>query len=282
MHAACVKVLVMAVALFFVPACYDSGNGSGEDAGDDACAEGLTPCGSLCVDLMTDRNHCGACGQPCRRGEICVDGTCGPGCVDECASFNATRCALYPPNHVETCSDSDGDGCFEWGDLSPCPAGAVCEDGACSDDCPVICDEPGERRCTTDRTGYETCGDYDGDGCLEWGYPVACAEGEECISGECEPSAAHCGDGECGPGESCDNCPADCGDCSVVCGEFNWEWSLAPDFSSIENPAGAWRQSTRCAIVRTGRRSTSLSPDHPLYAMANWSERWQRIPILQG
>jgi hypothetical protein len=239
MDAAYVKALLMAVALFFIPACYDQGSGSQDAGDDDACAEGQTLCGSLCVDLSTDRNHCGGCGQPCRRGEVCVAGACRPGCVDECAPYESTRCALYPPNHVETCRDSDGDGCFEWGDLSPCPAGATCEDGACSEGCPVICDEPGVRRCTIDRTGYETCGDYDGDGCLEWGGAVACAEGEECISGVCEPSATDCGDGDCGPGESCVNCPVDCGDCPVVCAP-RWEWDLGPDFSSTDNPAGAW------------------------------------------
>lgn len=227
-------------ALILFPACSDSGNGSDEDAAeDDGCGPGLVLCGSLCVDLTSDRNHCGACGQPCRRGEICTAGTCGPGCVDECVTFDDSRCALYPPNYVETCGDSDGDGCFEWGDLSPCPRGATCEDGVCSEGCPVICDEAGDTRCTADVWSIETCGDYDSDGCLEWGGEVACPEGERCVDGECQDVGPPCGNDHCELGESCDSCPADCGDCLLVCA-VPWEWDLGSDFSSIENPAGAW------------------------------------------
>jgi len=234
------ETLIIVLAASLIAACSDSGNGSGEDATeDDGCAAGLVLCGSLCVDLMTNRNHCGSCGQPCRRGEICTSGTCGSGCVDECTDYDDTRCALYPPNYIETCRDSDGDGCFEWGDLSPCPAGATCEDGRCSSGCPVICDEAGDSRCSADGFGTETCGDYDRDGCLEWGDVVACGGGERCVDGECRYVGPPCGNGNCEDGESCDSCPGDCGDCAMVCAA-RWEWDLGLDFSVSDNPAGAW------------------------------------------
>jgi len=41
-----------------------------------SCAAGRTPCGSECVDLMTDETHCGACSQACGAGGECIRGAC--------------------------------------------------------------------------------------------------------------------------------------------------------------------------------------------------------------
>jgi hypothetical protein len=236
-----VRILLVALATLLLDACYHAGNKAGEDGEeDDACAEGLVLCGGVCVDTATDSDNCGACGLSCDSGQICVSGTCRPGCVDECVEEGNVRCALYPPDYVEACRDGDGDGCLEWSDLSPCPEGTTCTDGVCSEECPVICEEAGERRCTDDARGYETCGDFDGDGCLEWGDAVACDGQDICADGECRFAGPPCGDDRCEDGESCDSCPVDCGYCPVVCEEAGWEWDLGPDFSVTENPAGAW------------------------------------------
>ena len=40
------------------------------------CREGFTPCDGLCVDLQTDRQNCGACGNACATAEACVLGIC--------------------------------------------------------------------------------------------------------------------------------------------------------------------------------------------------------------
>lgn len=40
------------------------------------CGEGLTSCGSSCVDLSSTSAHCGACGAACGNGQTCVEGTC--------------------------------------------------------------------------------------------------------------------------------------------------------------------------------------------------------------
>lgn len=39
------------------------------------CAGGLTRCGNTCVNLLTDSNNCGACGNGAGLGMICRDGT---------------------------------------------------------------------------------------------------------------------------------------------------------------------------------------------------------------
>jgi hypothetical protein len=40
------------------------------------CAPGLDLCGSQCVDLSTDGQHCGACDKHCDAKKICVSGRC--------------------------------------------------------------------------------------------------------------------------------------------------------------------------------------------------------------
>jgi hypothetical protein len=40
------------------------------------CGEGLTVCGSTCVDLSSTADHCGACGATCGEGQMCVEGAC--------------------------------------------------------------------------------------------------------------------------------------------------------------------------------------------------------------
>ena len=42
------------------------------------CAQGLTYCGqnSGCVNLSTDKDHCGSCQNNCDGGQQCVNGNC--------------------------------------------------------------------------------------------------------------------------------------------------------------------------------------------------------------
>jgi hypothetical protein len=40
------------------------------------CPGPLHECGGQCVDVETDRRHCGACGNGCATGQACVIGVC--------------------------------------------------------------------------------------------------------------------------------------------------------------------------------------------------------------
>ena len=51
--------------------------------------------------------------------------------------------------------------------------------GQCENYCPVS----GARICSGE--GFRVCGDFDGNGCFEWGEEVACAAGEKCDLGQC-------------------------------------------------------------------------------------------------
>lgn len=49
--------------------------------GECVCELGLTACGSDCVDIASDPQHCGSCGAPCSPGVACVEGACGDSIV---------------------------------------------------------------------------------------------------------------------------------------------------------------------------------------------------------
>ncbi len=133
----------------------DDGDGDiDEDCPDepDECPDGHEDCGGRCVDLQSDRQHCGGCGGACGDGEQCVDGQCDPVCQPDCVG--------------RQCGD---DGCG--GDCGECPDDMRCADGQCDPVCQPDCD------------GAE-CGD---DGC--GGDCGACDGDLECIDGRCEGAA---------------------------------------------------------------------------------------------
>lgn len=54
-------------------ACADVATGADSNTG---CTTGLNLCGADCVDLKSDRNNCGKCGQQCEGEQTCVEGSC--------------------------------------------------------------------------------------------------------------------------------------------------------------------------------------------------------------
>jgi hypothetical protein len=48
------------------------------------CPEPLKECDGQCVDVQTDRRHCGTCGHACRAGEVCGAATCSPDVRSPC------------------------------------------------------------------------------------------------------------------------------------------------------------------------------------------------------
>jgi len=181
---------------------------SGEHCVDGECG----PCTPDCEGKECGSDGCGgSCGE-CPPGTYCENFTCQPGCRDDC-EWNETRCAdqysYYP------CGNYDDDECLDWGPRQRCPGGTLCDEatGSCTGGCTDECFW-GERQCW-DEFSYVECFDYDGDGCSEFGPPVACPSGEYC-----DPETGYCSGGcvdECYWGESY------CFDeISVVeCGEFD-------------------------------------------------------------
>ncbi len=147
-----------------------SGTGAWQECGDyngDGCLEWGTAVG-------------------CQPDEVCSNGNCATTCTSECSVLGATKCN---GDAVQTCDDTNGDGCLEWGTAVPCDAGQQCSGGFCSTTCTNECSVEGAKQC--DGGGVKTCGDGDGDGCLEWGTVVPCDAGQTCSNGNC---AATCAD----------------------------------------------------------------------------------------
>lgn len=131
----------------------------------------------------------------CEPGEICQEGACVAGCQDEC-NDGSRRCA---DDGYQVCGDYDTDDCTEWSETTPCKAGETCSNGSCQQTCTSEC-ATGERRCDG-ADGYQECGDFDADDCLEWSAEIACEAGESCSNGVCSPTCedecAQTGDRQC-------------------------------------------------------------------------------------
>lgn len=82
------------------------------------CGVGLVPCGSTCVDLQIDPNHCGECDHGCK-GAACGGGEC----VESCDAF--------PDACDKACTDvaSDPRNCGACDHA--CHPAQVCDDGQC-------------------------------------------------------------------------------------------------------------------------------------------------------
>lgn len=144
------------------------------------CENGEFNCNDTCVDLMSDKNNCGACGTVCEGDEVCSDGSCSATVVEkECEDEDAPIC---DGNAIKKCVDGKfvSEDC---GDLS-CVEG-VCKsqdaEKECEDSMPPECDGNAVKQCvdgkfvTTECTGSLKCDSGE------------CKEG---VEAECEASEA--------------------------------------------------------------------------------------------
>jgi hypothetical protein len=116
--------------------------------------------GDLCVDLQSDAENCGECGNACPAGVACVAGECScdagtEQCGDMC---------------VNTGSDPDNCG----GCDQPCDPSEVCNAGTCVAGCDMGLEQCGGA-CVDTMTNAEHCGMCDN----------PCNEGQTCIDGAC-------------------------------------------------------------------------------------------------
>ncbi len=141
-------------------------------------------CTPKCANKECGPDGCGgACGD-CGDAAECVNGTCEAVCVPECAG-----------------KECGANGCD--GQCGVCKPGYECSNGLCQ----YIC----QPQCVGKQCGPDGCGDQCG----------FCPDGFQCTNfGQCQPIAL-CGDGFCEAeqGESCANCPMDCGTCTNGCKE---------------------------------------------------------------
>ncbi|MBT9558309.1 MAG: right-handed parallel beta-helix repeat-containing protein [Myxococcales bacterium] len=158
---------------------------------DDCNVKGERRCASATTfETCDDQNDDGCLewgtAEACTGGDVCALGSCALSCVNECDTSGAKRCNVAGTG-VELCAEHDGDGCLEWGTSVPCPGGQACDVGSCTVTCQNTCAAVGLTQCSGN--GVQTCGDGNGDGCLEWSGAVACGVTATCASGACAPKA---------------------------------------------------------------------------------------------
>ena len=93
--------------------------------GDRECSgAGFRSCGNFDTDSCFEWSTV----STCQAGEVCMTGTCGLPCTDECSSSGATRCM---GSLVQTCGNSDADSCLEWSASVACAGGGTCTANVC-------------------------------------------------------------------------------------------------------------------------------------------------------
>ncbi|WP_437999165.1 MXAN_6577-like cysteine-rich protein [Sorangium sp. So ce185] len=183
------------------------------------CDDGLAMCGGAeCVDTQVDPDHCGGCDGVCASGQRCEAGECvgedkgngggggDQGGIEAPGESDGTGGALCAPG-LEPCSG----GCVDL-DINPhhcggcgqeCPAGQLCEGGACR------CDG-GLAECGGG------CADLTKDPLHCGGCDVRCGPNATCVDGECacDEGLTAC-DGKC---VDLASHPQHCGACGAACG----------------------------------------------------------------
>ena len=153
--------------------------------------------GPECTGTCRACNGSGRCG-PAPDGATCQGGVCNGGSCRDCLA-GSTCCDAsgyfipYAGGHIGcsgTCVQCDGFGrCADKAWHTTCGGGLWCEDGLCVPTCSDECTS-GQRRCSGG--AVQTCGNYDGDACREWGGDEFCAcgcSGGTCLTGACTPGA---------------------------------------------------------------------------------------------
>jgi hypothetical protein len=176
-----------------------------------SCLPGLTRCGSTCVDLSSDLNNCGACGEICESGLVpveCRSGVCErascPVGIEYCGATDLCRDLSSDPLHCGACGNV-------------CAPGGSCVNGACLGSC-----EPGftlcDSGCTDLSSDYFNCGRC-GAVCGGGDAQYTCSGGE-CVlvdgGSPCPPELVLCGDGM-GVCVDVGFDSANCGNCGFTC-----------------------------------------------------------------
>ncbi len=159
------------------------------DCSDECTTEGGRQCAGggawqECGDHDSDGCLEWGTAQACEGTQVCSGGNCMLSCVNECGAIGETKCNTAG-TAVQTCDDWDDDGCLEWDTGVACDGTDVCSAGQCASSCTDACAVVGDVRCNTAGTGVETCGDYNADGCLEWGTAAPCGVAQQCVGGAC-------------------------------------------------------------------------------------------------
>lgn len=96
-------------------------------AGTSRCFNGtyVQPCGNYDSDPCTEWGSINGCAP----GNVCQSGACVPSCTNEC-TLGVSQC--LNEISLRTCGNYDADPCAEWGGVTSCALGTICQSGSCA------------------------------------------------------------------------------------------------------------------------------------------------------
>ena len=118
----------------------------------------------------------------CTGGTFCDQGNCVKSCSDACATSGAVLCTT-DNSGTQTCGNFDADSCLDLSSAVPCPSNHACSNGTCVPTCLDECQLTDAARCSAVGQAVERCGNFDADGCLEFGGAQDCTGGATCTNG---------------------------------------------------------------------------------------------------
>jgi hypothetical protein len=192
-----------------------------------SCNGGTAACGDACVNLQSDPNHCGACGDACPASAVCSEGACAAACGGD--TIECEGICVDPRYDVMNCGDCG----------TVCGAGEVCSDGICAAGC-----GGGSTKCgdacvdtTLDPAHCGVCGNAcpPGEVCSASGCGLVCAGGTTKCGDTCVPlgqDPSHCGacGNACDAGKVCTEgfCALACSGGTAKCGNVCVNLSVDP------------------------------------------------------
>jgi hypothetical protein len=73
------------------------------------CSVGYTNCTGTCVNISSDNNNCGGCGNVCSNTTSCQVGACIPLCTGSCGDWGNCTGSMFSPVKQRYCTDTCGD-----------------------------------------------------------------------------------------------------------------------------------------------------------------------------
>jgi len=188
--------------------------------------ESLTNSMKSALCTLGSFSFCGSTPQPCAGTDV----SCGtPGLCQSCNALDGCysgyyrdySCSSQSCNYAQSCTETCCDALH--GNANAFCSAGVCNapPGGCTNEC-----TSGAKRCL-DANTKQTCGEYDADGCTEWGSNAACANG--CLNGDCKPACKAVNETCAQSTECCSNNCAFVRTCTSydlrgICNRYSYAW----------------------------------------------------------